>query len=69
MLFFDGSKPSLWTVSEKIPIIFRKLVQVTVRGVEEETGSSLEKEIVVLILMFVGILDWDNSQLTCLTYT
>ena len=32
MLFFDGSKPSLWTVSEKIPIIFRKLVQVTVRG-------------------------------------
>lgn len=39
------------------------------KGVEEDTGSSLEKEIVVLILMFVGILDWDNSQLTCLTYT
>ena len=34
----------------------QKLVRVM--GVEETTGSPLEKEIVVLILIFVGILDW-----------
>ena len=56
MWFFDGSKSSLWTVSEKIPVVFRKLVRVM--GVEETTGSPLEKEIVVLILIFVGILNW-----------